>query len=101
MSFSKEKRTILFTGYTAMGSGLSFEQFKTVADNAKAAGFTHVDLGSAMLDRSRWQLDNNGKYAPGYDFYPEYTAVFVDPFKFCCPKALKKHLPADVIKKNG
>ena len=100
MSFSKEKRTILFTGYTAMGSGLDFEQFKTAARNAKAAGFTHVDLGSAMLDRSRWQLDNNGKYAPGYDFYPEYTAVFVDPFKFCCPKALKKHLPADVIKKN-
>ena len=25
MSFSKEKRTILFTGYTAMGSGLDFE----------------------------------------------------------------------------
>ena len=65
MSFAKEKRSILFTGYTAMGNGLTFEQFKEVATNAKEAGLTHVDLGSAMLDRSRWQLDNNGNYEPG------------------------------------
>ena len=100
MSFANEKRSILFTGYTAMGNGLTFEQFKEVAMNAKEAGLTHVDLGSAMLDRSRWQLDNNGNYEPGYDFYPEYTAAFADPFKFHCPKALEKHLPADVIKAN-
>ena len=90
MSFANEKRSILFTGYTAMGNGLTFEQFKEVATNAKEAGLTHVDLGSAMLDRSRWQLDNDGNYEPGYDFYPEYTAAFADPFKFHCPKALEK-----------
>ena len=34
MSFADEKRSILFTGYTAMGNGLTFEQFKEVATNA-------------------------------------------------------------------
>jgi hypothetical protein len=101
MSISSEKRTILFTGYVAMGGVLTFEEFCRVADTAKASGFTHVDLGSAMRDRSRWQLDNDGMYAPGYDFYPEYTAAFADPLKFYCPKALQGHLPVDLIKQNG
>ena len=101
MSFGKEKRTILFTGYPAMGGALTFEAFKKVADAAKKAGFTHMDLGSAMVERATWQLDNNGRYREGYDFYPEYTAVFADPFKFHCPDPLKKHLPADRIARNG
>ena len=99
MSFGKAKKVILFTGYAAMGDTLTFEQFKTVADNAKATGFTHVDLGSA-LSRSLWQLDNDGQYAPGYDFYTEYTAVFACPFKFYCPDKLKKYLPQDQIQRN-
>jgi hypothetical protein len=98
--FKKTERVILFPGYTAHNDYLPIEAFKDMAETAAETGFTHVDLGSAMISRSRYQLDNNGKYFDGYDFYPEYTATFPDFFKFHCPDALKKVISADYVEQN-
>ena len=94
------ERMILFPGNTAHNDYLPLEAFKQVAASAAESGFTHVDMGSAMISRSRYQLDNNGNYCKGYDFYPEYTAAFPDLLKFCCPGKLKDFLPQDYISKN-
>jgi hypothetical protein len=96
----KSERIILFPGNTAHNDYLPIENFKQMAETALETGFTHVDLGSAMVSRSRYQLDNNGEYCEGYDFYPEYTAAFPDFFKFHCPEALKKVISVEYTKRN-
>ena len=94
------KRVILFSGYTAFNGILPPEEFKKFAAVAAETGFTHVDLGCSMLERSRHQLLNNGVWCKGYDFYPEYTAAFPGFFKFYVPGALKAYLPEETAKRN-
>ncbi|MBR7138332.1 MAG: hypothetical protein IKD44_02180 [Lentisphaeria bacterium] len=94
------KRVILFSGYTAFNGILPPEEFKKFAAVAAETGFTHVDLGCSMLERSRHQLPNNGVWCKDYDFYPEYTAAFPGFFKFYVPGALKAYLPEETAKRN-
>ena len=94
------KRRILFTGYTAFNGILPPEEFKKVAEVAAETGFTHVDLGCSMLERSRHQLNNNGVWCKDYDFYPEYTAAFPGFFKFFVPAKLRPYLPEETAKRN-
>lgn len=94
------KRVILSPGYSAFNGVLPPEEFKKFAAVAAETGFTHVDLGCSMLERSRHQLTNNGVWCKDYDFYPEYTAVFPGFFKFHVPEKLTPYLPADTAKRN-
>ncbi|MBQ7396556.1 MAG: hypothetical protein IJW08_08470 [Lentisphaeria bacterium] len=93
-------RLILFAGTGSYNHWLTADEFKRVAAVAADTGFTHIDLGSSVLERSRHQLNNNGVWCKDYDFYTEYTAAFPGFFKFHVPEALKKYLPADVAKRN-
>ena len=94
------QRKILFAGTSSYNHLLTPEEFKQTAEIAAAAGFTHIDLGCSMIERSRHQLTNNGFYCKNYDFYTEYTAAFPGYFKFFVPEALKKYLPEDTAKRN-
>ena len=96
----KLKNRILFPGYSAFHPCLSIEDFTRIAETAREAGFTHVDLGCAMTGRSRYQLDNDGNWCEGYDFYPEYTAVFPAFFKFHVPEKFRAYLPQSYAAAN-
>ena len=96
----KFTRTILFIGSSSYNGLISLDKFKEIAETAAETGFTHIDLGSSMIERSRHQLTNNGYYCKDYDFYTEYTAAFPGYFKFYVPETLKPYLPADTAKKN-
>ena len=93
-------RKILFAGTSSYNHLLTADEFRQTAEVAAEAGFTHIDLGCSMIERSRHQLTNNGVYCKNYDFYTEYTAAFPSYFKFFVPETLKKYLPADVAKRN-
>ena len=94
------QRVILFAGSSSYNGLLSLEEFKKVAKVAADTGFTHVDLGCSMVERSRHQLTNNGFWCKDYDFYPEYTAAFPSYFKFYVPEALRPYLPEESAKRN-
>ena len=94
------KKLIFWPGYSAFNRPLNPEEFTAIAETAKEAGFTHIDIGCALSERARWQLTNNGVYCEGYDFYPEYTAAFPSLFKFYIPEGLKGFLPEDYTKRN-
>lgn len=94
------ERIILFAGTSSYNGLLPLEEFRKVAQVAADTGFTHVDLGCSMVERSRHQLNNNGFWCKDYDFYPEYTAAFPSYFKFYVPEALRKYLPEDAAKRN-
>lgn len=96
----KFQRLILFAGTSTYNGLIPLDQFKQLAETAVEIGFTHIDLGCAMIERSRHQLTNNGHYVKGYDFYTEYTAAFPGFFKFYVPKALREWLPEDTAKRN-
>ena len=93
-------RKILFAGTSSYNHYLTPEEFRQTAEIAAETGFTHIDLGCSMIERSRHQLTNNGFYCKNYDFYTEYTAAFPGYFKFFVPEALKKYLPEDTAKRN-
>ena len=93
-------RKILFVGTSSYNHYLTPEEFRQTAEIAAETGFTHIDLGCSMIERSRHQLTNNGVYCKNYDFYPEYTAAFPSYFKFFVPELLKKYLPEDTAKRN-
>ncbi|NLZ64222.1 MAG: hypothetical protein GX902_10485 [Lentisphaerae bacterium] len=97
MSFSK---LILFPGYSAFNRPLSADEFRNMAEVARDAGFTHIDLGCAMTGRARWQLRNNGQWCTDYDYYTEYTAVFPAFFKFHVPEALRRYIPVEYADAN-
>ena len=94
------QRKILFAGTSSYNHLLTPEEFRQTAEIAAETGFTHIDLGCSMIERSRHQLTNNGFYCKDYDFYTEYTAAFPGYFKFYVPEALKKYLPEDTAKRN-
>ena len=94
------RRVILFAGTSSYNGLMPLETFKRVAETAAEAGFTHVDLGCSMVERSRHQLTNNGVWCKEYDFYPEYTAAFPGFFKFYVPEALRPFLPEEMAKRN-
>ncbi len=98
--FKMADRLVLFPGYTAHNDHLPLADFKELAATAAECGFSHVDLGNALVSRSRYQLDNDGVYGEGYDFYPEYTAAFPDFFKFHCPAELSGVISADYVERN-
>lgn len=94
------QRVILNIGCSSYNGLLPLEEFKKVAQVAAETGFTHVDLGSSLIERSRHQLPNNGVWCKDYDFYPEYTAAFPSYFKFYVPEALRPYLPEEMAKRN-
>lgn len=94
------KKLIFWPGYSAFNRPLNKQEFAEIAETAKEAGFTHIDIGCALSERARWQLTNNGRYCEGYDFYPEYTAAFPSLFKFFIPQGLKGFLPEDYTRLN-
>lgn len=94
------KRTILFAGTSTYNGLLPVGEFRKFAEVAAETGFTHIDLGCSMAERSRHQLFNNGVWFKGYDFYPEYTAAFPGFFKFYVPEKLRAYLPEDAAKRN-
>ena len=94
----KAKRFVLVS-YSTFPGATVLEDFREMAAAAAEAGFTHISI-SELTARSRHQLTNNGEYCSGYDFYPEYTAIFPGFFKFHVPKALAPFLPADYAKNN-
>ena len=94
------KKLIFWPGYSSFNRPLNKEEFTAIAETAKEAGFTHIDIGCALSERARWQLTNNGEYCENYDFYPEYTAAFPSLFKFFIPEGLKGFLPEDYTKRN-
>ena len=94
------ERVILFPGSSSYNGLMPLDTFKKVAETAAEAGFTHMDLGCSMVERSRHQLTNNGVWCREYDFYPEYTAAFPGFFKFFVPEALRPFLPEEAAKRN-
>ncbi|MBO5643953.1 MAG: hypothetical protein J6S24_08835 [Lentisphaeria bacterium] len=93
-------RKILFAGTSSYNHYLTPEEFRQTAEIAAEVGFTHIDLGCSMIERSRHQLTNNGVYCKNYDFYTEYTAAFPSYFKFFVPEALRPYLPEETAKRN-
>lgn len=94
------QRLILFAGSSSYNGLFPLDEFKHFAKVAADAGFTHIDLGGSMVERSRHQLRNNGFYCKDYDFYTEYTAAFPSYFKFFVPEDLRKYLPEEAAKRN-
>ena len=68
MSFANEKRSILFTGYTAMGNGLTFEQFKEVAINAKETAVKASEDAIAAATGAGFAVRYLSYAAAGADF---------------------------------
>ena len=71
----------------------NLDEFRQVAEFAKAIGATHVD--ACQIEHSLWQWNQNR-----YDPYPNWSMHRPSIFKFIVPEELKKYIPADYAARN-
>lgn len=64
----------------------NLEDFRMMAEKAKALGATHVMVGQMPRSRWMWEQDLN-------DPYPNWSMGHAQLFKLVCPPQLKKYLP--------
>lgn len=68
----------------------NLNDFRTMAEKAKALGATHVMAGQMPRSRWMWEQDLN-------DPYPNWSMGHAQLFKLVCPPELKDFLPQDHI----
>jgi hypothetical protein len=66
------------------------DEFKTVAERAKAMGVTHMMVGQLPPSRWMWEADLS-------DPYPNWCMRHTQLFKLVCPPGLEKYLPTRFI----
>lgn len=71
----------------------NLDEFRRLAEFAKKAGVTHVNISHVEDSLWQWDLDRN-------DPYPNWGLQNATLFKVALPKVLEKYIPADYAARN-